>query len=96
MEPYAISLYHSALQIMTSYLNWGAYKVTYVSLELMMEWALCRFVNSKARRDGCDEIIQPMSLCLITSPIKKKSIHLQFSEISEFHLLNSILDEKAR
>lgn len=41
MGPYAISLYHSDLGIMTSYLTLGAYKlciayVTYVLLELAM------------------------------------------------------------
>ena len=55
MGPYTISLYHSALGIMTSYLTSGAYKVTYVLLELMMEWAQCRFINSKTKGDRCDE-----------------------------------------
>lgn len=55
MGPFTFSLYHSALGIMTSHLTSGAYKVTYILLELMMECVQCRFVNSKTKEDSCDE-----------------------------------------
>lgn len=55
MGLFKFSLYHSALGIMTSHLTSGAYKVTYILLELMMECVQCRFVNSKTKEDSCDE-----------------------------------------
>lgn len=70
MGAFTFSLYHSALGIMTSHLTSGAYKVTYILLDIMMECVQCRFVNSKAKWDSCDESILYLFLCLITSTIK--------------------------